>query len=1173
MSRIAPLLLLLLASPLPAPLLAQVPAARLHGETEAAQTRKRLVEAQQKLTAGKTADAVDELLRVLADSGDDLVQLPDGSHQPARRLVQRVLVGLPSNALKSLRDRIDEPARKLFEAGRTARDPKPLRELLDRYFVSRSAEPALLLVGELAFERGDFAAAERHWRMLLPPIGDTALAFPQPTTDPAGVSARVLLAALFAGEVDRVTAELPAFKKNHPTAAGRLAGTDGNYADTLAKLLADPPRVPPESDGWTTLGGNPSRDGRTSNPLPRFYPNQPKWKTAIPRDRNDDDRPKPASLAPAKALAHHPVVLNGTAYLADAGRVFAFDLRTGAARVAFDVRTLPKSPSFEAAELAKPTLLNADFALTVADGKLYARLGNLVPLGTGQGEAERPRIAESLLVQLVPEKGGLKATWTAPPPAKDAAWEGASLVVDGVVLAAFTRVENSRRHLAVAAFRPPAAKPLWVSEACDVDANQTDDSPHRHELLTRAGGSVVYATHTGVTVAFEVATGRRAWAFRNPPALRTPVGGSPRDICPAVASGGRVFIAPADGDRVYGLDADTGAKLWESATAVQVEHLLGVSRNRLIAAAHGPTKGLRGYAVTDGRTDEPFGWSQAPNTNQTGPQNYGRGLLSDNLILWPTGDGSERGQLNFIDPTDGTPAQLLQPRPGSHGNLAYAEGVLLVATATELWGYRLDSSVPYPPPTFGKPLVKLEPTKFRAVELAAAARVDFDPLLAPSLPAEAKADAVELSATAWPIRPITAVPELPGLNADAPPADQRFFACDGRALFAVRPSDGKAVWRTTLEPEATFARGLVTTDGKLIAFGSDTVGCFEAKSGAEKWRFALPDFPVTSAALAGSRLVVLLGEHALIALDADTGKPAWLLDSQLRPRLTRLALDGAPKFEPHLLGTPRAVYALRTDGTRIEIDPDTGTATATQNQMLAAWSGLPAAHAGVVYLPDGPLRVTARRQQTDQPVWTRDFPGETSGTGRAPAVRVLGESLFVVVFRNYGVELHRLDLRSGKSLWANAPILTADDADLRGADVDRERLYLPVGNRLLAYELSNGREAWSRELPGGWQARVGRAGVIAYSSEPVTAEPREVLVKRLARRFLACPTGWLGVGQLATLLANEWNRTLTLVLIDADTGLVRKRWDVPASGPAVGLHLSGSLAAVASAGRVVKLGK
>ena len=378
MIRIA--LLLLLASPLSA----QAPSARLHGETEAAQTRKRLVEAQAKLSAGTTADAVDDLLRVLADSGDDLVQLADGSHQPARRLIHRALAGLPADALKSLRDRIDEPARKLLEAGRAARDPKPLRALLDRYFVSRSAEPALLLLGELAFERGEFAAAERYWRTLLPPVGDTALSFPQPATDPAPVAAKSLLAALFAGDVERVATELPAFRAKYPTAAGRLAGTDGKYADTLAKLLAAPPKVPSGSEGWTTLGGNPHRDGRTSQPLPRYLPNQPKWKTPIPRDAADQDRPKPAGVPAARTLAHHPVILGGTAYLADAGRVFAFHLRTGAARVAYDVRAHDPRLAFDPAELAKPTPFDADFALTAAGGKLYARLGN-----PGQPTAEK----------------------------------------------------------------------------------------------------------------------------------------------------------------------------------------------------------------------------------------------------------------------------------------------------------------------------------------------------------------------------------------------------------------------------------------------------------------------------------------------------------------------------------------------------------------------------------------------------------------------------------------------------------------------------------------------------------------------------------------------------------------------------------------------------------------
>jgi hypothetical protein len=54
--------------------------------------------------------------------------------------------------------------------------------------------------------------------------------------------------------------------------------------------------------------------------------------------------------------------------------------------------------------------------------------------------------------------------------------------------------------------------------------------------------------------------------------------------------------------------------------------------------------------------------------------------LSDDLFVWPTHAG-----LFALRTRDGMPAR--QPIPGPHGNLAFADGVLLCATPTELWGY------------------------------------------------------------------------------------------------------------------------------------------------------------------------------------------------------------------------------------------------------------------------------------------------------------------------------------------------------------------------------------------------------------------------------------------------------------------------------------------------------
>ncbi|HEY3788621.1 MAG TPA: hypothetical protein VGL71_07190, partial [Urbifossiella sp.] len=98
--------------------------AALRGESP--QTRKRLAEAEQKILGGKAADAVEELQRILDEAGDDLIGVEGKHHRSARWVVHHILAKLPPEVLKTYRDRIDESARKLFDAGRRDRDPKPL---------------------------------------------------------------------------------------------------------------------------------------------------------------------------------------------------------------------------------------------------------------------------------------------------------------------------------------------------------------------------------------------------------------------------------------------------------------------------------------------------------------------------------------------------------------------------------------------------------------------------------------------------------------------------------------------------------------------------------------------------------------------------------------------------------------------------------------------------------------------------------------------------------------------------------------------------------------------------------------------------------------------------------------------------------------------------------------
>jgi hypothetical protein len=87
--------------------------------------------------------------------------------------------------------------------------------------VSRAADEGLLLLGDLLFERGEFRAAEAAWRQLLPD-GGSELAYPNSAADPALVRARVVLAAIFAGEAARARASWT-FSREAPE-RGRRAG-------------------------------------------------------------------------------------------------------------------------------------------------------------------------------------------------------------------------------------------------------------------------------------------------------------------------------------------------------------------------------------------------------------------------------------------------------------------------------------------------------------------------------------------------------------------------------------------------------------------------------------------------------------------------------------------------------------------------------------------------------------------------------------------------------------------------------------------------------------------------------------------------------------------------------------------------------------------------------------
>jgi outer membrane protein assembly factor BamB len=1079
---------------------------------ESTTTRKRLAEAEQKILAGQSADALDELLRILDEVGDDLVTADGKVYSSARHYAHRFLAKLPDDRLARYRDRVEEPASKLLARGQSELDPALLRQLLDRYAVSRPAEDAHLLLAELAFERGAFGTAERHWRALLP---EAEPRYPAPRSKPAELQAKILLATIRRGDRDSAARLLDEFAKSYPDATGRLAGRTGKLAEILLEQAnARPAPLPAGADGgWTTLGGSPARDGSVPGRLPRHWPARPTWTSTIPSglDGWRGKTGRPASVGAVKALAFHPVVLGSAAYLADAGRVFAFDLRTGTRRLVFDSSRI-EHPRVLPATLGVPSPVDADFALTAADGKLYLRIGapELFPVPE-EGEPSDPK--PSVLVALAPSAGNAPAevVWRRFPPVADgvpASWEGAPIVVEGDVIVAYARSEGGRTIHALACYRGESERPVWTTDVCETSAAAPRT---RHEFVALAGRNVVFCSQSGVVAAVNAKTGKPAWAYRYPRVRRYAADPRHRDASPPVAADGRVFVAPNDADQLFAFDAETGAPLWSDGPLL-VDHLLGAANGKVVAAIAGPQRGLRAYDAATGSCDFPRGWR---NHDDPFLPTFGRGLLNDEFILWPTASA-----LYTIRLVDGTVAS--QPLRGSHGNLAYASGTLLVTTPTELRGTILDPGEPDPPTPKPILLGKAEPLPNDvhppkpALELLPALE---SPLKTSTLSPPARGAAWNLGEPSWSDGVIRLVRRT---SAEAELVD----------------SNGRSMPVPVSDPRQTLWLG----DRVLVA-SDRTLAFADAAVGRTKWSLDLPTIDDLDAIPGG--ILVRCGGHHLVAVHATSGSVAWALDARNQRRFEPNVVESAARF--HTLAVfGNRIHAGRTDGTRWLLNARDGT-----RLSVAPSTDRPSPDPSVVFesdsllFADGPNRI-ARIAANGKLLWSIELGAEASLTGEIASVRLLDDILVAIVRRNHGVELDVLAARDGARRWREPALLGAAAFDARSLSADRQYVFAATADRLHALRRDTGRTAWSVPLPVPtvWRLVALRNTLLAVPLEAIPVDPPNPL-----RSFAAFPHPRRALGLLGTALDAATVGTVPLRVFDPATGELRGRLDLPAAGP------------------------
>jgi outer membrane protein assembly factor BamB len=683
-------------TPLPAEPASSV---RLPGESGA--IARRLAAADRLAGQGQWAEALDEYQRIIDEGAGALVPTEHGPSVQARRLCHLRLAALPADVLRLYRQRVDGRARGWLEQGRAARDAGPLRRVAAEAFCSRAGDGALDLLGNLAFDRGDFAEAESWWRMITLPVElvegkarpqrprTGELVFPDPRVDLAEVRAKQLLARLFRGERQGFGDSLRAYRLLHGQAAGDFAGRQGKYVDTLERLArrADELTTPPGGPPWSTFASDGAR-----NPFRPHLPArlawsltpEPTWKAPLSDMPRQPPELRDEPVGPPQ-FPFHPVIAGNHVLVADARSVTAYDLRTGEVTATFDAREdLPGEwGDVDLGVAAEP---DARYTLTVEGDRVYARLGTQAVRETGASGRRRSAKQGTLLVCLelpTTARGKLVPHWKEPlrPAAKEtetAVFEGAPLVHDGRLYVARTRFGTAGMTVSVDCHDADTGAPRWSRDVLhSLVAVPAGQVWHARHLLTLAGPYVVYGSEGGAVVALDAATGQRAWGVRYE--SREAPDDQPTGLCPCLYADGRLYVAPADGDRLQCLDAATGQTLWQGEPGGGVTQLLGEAGGRLLCVT-----GDR-IASVDAATGQAAGcWVK----EDLHPR--GRGFLGDDLVFVPTRDGlrvfrQDNGELAedwyaFLANGDAAPGVM-------PGNLVFAEGCLVVAGSSHLLGF------------------------------------------------------------------------------------------------------------------------------------------------------------------------------------------------------------------------------------------------------------------------------------------------------------------------------------------------------------------------------------------------------------------------------------------------------------------------------------------------------
>ena len=675
--------------------------------------------------AGDYAEAIEIYQRLTQQYGDKVVEVVSDAPNAetllsinARRESQRQIAAMPAEARALYQARVDAQAELWYRQGLEQRDRALLRRLVDQLFCSSWGDDALDLLGDLAFQAGDFDEALEAYRQLLPrqEMGGAGLVHPDPSVDLVRVAAKQLLCRAAIGEHPPTDQELAAFAQANPAESTSFAGRRGPIASDLASAVRQDHLGPPaQADGrWPTFAGSFTRDRIAAGPIDV---GSLQWQVSLEPvtvSRNTAfRRTMPVTAPPSdRLLAYHPIIVGDQVLVGNDHRITAYDLNVrpdepsavGSTQAEEAWQTLELGIHKTAGQMISGL---PRYTLTAVGNRVYARMGP--PAGTSvyprRMGIPSPSRSPSLIVAVDRASDG-KLLWNCdatkialpkrPGDGKSlsAVFEGTPVADEHSVYVGLTdRVEMTATYVVCLDAATGATR--WIRYICEANANNDPLSPTfeiAHRLLTLAGSTLYYQTNLGALAALDAETGGIRWLATYPWAGRGGagggfngfgmMGGSPtppaqqRDLNPAIVHDGLVIIAPDETPYLFAFNAATGQLVWKSAAIpdeVKLTHLLGVAKGHLIATGDR----VLWFDVATGK--QTFTWPEKTQVSQ----GHGRGLLAGDRIYWPT-----KTEIHILDQATGlraeAPIRLEQVYGVEGGNLAVGDGYLVVAQANSL---------------------------------------------------------------------------------------------------------------------------------------------------------------------------------------------------------------------------------------------------------------------------------------------------------------------------------------------------------------------------------------------------------------------------------------------------------------------------------------------------------